>query len=137
MSAPTRREYGRSEAPIAAFICTEYGDGVGLYNSGFDPARGISAEPHELRPPAGVLLVGYLVMGVRSFVAGFAGFSADDAQDANSLRDEAVRAAAAADIAARRLFAPTEIPVGVFTGLCGAPYFLWLLARTNRIGRGG
>jgi iron complex transport system permease protein len=35
----------------------------------------------------------------------------------------------AADIAARRLFAPTEIPVGVFTGLCGAPYFLWLLGR--------
>jgi GNAT superfamily N-acetyltransferase len=28
--------------------------------SGFDPAAGISAEPHELRPPAGVLLVAYL-----------------------------------------------------------------------------
>ena len=28
--------------------------------SGFDPAEGIQAEPHELRPPAGVLLVGYL-----------------------------------------------------------------------------
>jgi iron complex transport system permease protein len=42
-----------------------------------------------------------------------------------------------ADIAARRLFAPTELPAGVFTGLCGAPYFLWLLARANRIGRGG
>ena len=28
--------------------------------SGFDPAQGISAEPHELRPPAGVLLVAYL-----------------------------------------------------------------------------
>jgi GNAT superfamily N-acetyltransferase len=29
-------------------------------DSGFDPAQGISAEPHELRPPAGLLLVGYL-----------------------------------------------------------------------------
>jgi DNA-binding MarR family transcriptional regulator/GNAT superfamily N-acetyltransferase len=29
-------------------------------DSGFDPAAGISAEPHELRPPAGVLLVAYL-----------------------------------------------------------------------------
>jgi DNA-binding MarR family transcriptional regulator/GNAT superfamily N-acetyltransferase len=28
--------------------------------SGFDPAAGISAEPHELRPPAGVLLLAYL-----------------------------------------------------------------------------
>src|SRR3954468_25078245 len=27
---------------------------------GFDPAQGISAEPHELVPPAGVLLVAYL-----------------------------------------------------------------------------
>jgi iron complex transport system permease protein len=43
----------------------------------------------------------------------------------------------AADVLGRRLFAPTEIPVGIFTGICGAPYFLWLLARANRAGRGG
>jgi DNA-binding MarR family transcriptional regulator/GNAT superfamily N-acetyltransferase len=29
-------------------------------DSGFDPAQGIPAEPHELRPPAGLLLVSYL-----------------------------------------------------------------------------
>ncbi len=29
-------------------------------DSGFDPGAGISAEPHELRPPAGLLLVAYL-----------------------------------------------------------------------------
>jgi DNA-binding MarR family transcriptional regulator/GNAT superfamily N-acetyltransferase len=29
-------------------------------DSGFDPAQGVSAEPHELRPPAGLLLVAYL-----------------------------------------------------------------------------
>lgn len=28
--------------------------------TGFDPAQGISAEPHELRPPAGLMLVAYL-----------------------------------------------------------------------------
>lgn len=41
------------------------------------------------------------------------------------------------DVVGRRLFSPTEIPVGVITALVGAPYLLWLLARANRIGRGG
>lgn len=42
-----------------------------------------------------------------------------------------------ADLIARRVFAPTELPVGVVTGVLGAPYLLWLLARSNRIGAGG
>jgi len=42
-----------------------------------------------------------------------------------------------ADLVARRVFAPTELPVGVVTGIVGAPYLLWLLARSNRVGRGG
>jgi DNA-binding MarR family transcriptional regulator/GNAT superfamily N-acetyltransferase len=29
-------------------------------NGGFDPAAGVSAAPHELRPPAGVFLIAYL-----------------------------------------------------------------------------
>ena len=41
------------------------------------------------------------------------------------------------DLVARRAFAPTELPVGVVTGVIGAPYLLWLLARANRVGRGG
>ncbi|MBI5090447.1 MAG: iron chelate uptake ABC transporter family permease subunit [Actinobacteria bacterium] len=41
------------------------------------------------------------------------------------------------DLVARRAFAPTEMPVGVVTGILGAPYLVWLLARANRIGRGG
>lgn len=41
------------------------------------------------------------------------------------------------DLAARRVFAPTELPVGVFTAILGAPYLLYLLARANRIGSGG
>ena len=41
------------------------------------------------------------------------------------------------DLVARRLFAPTELPVGVVTGVVGAPYLLWLIARSNRAGRGG
>ena len=42
-----------------------------------------------------------------------------------------------ADVIARELFAPTDVPVGIVTALVGAPYLLWLLARANRIGRGG
>ncbi len=41
------------------------------------------------------------------------------------------------DLVARRLFAPIELPVGVVTAIVGAPYLLWLLTRTNRIGSGG
>lgn len=43
----------------------------------------------------------------------------------------------AADLVARRAFAPIELPVGVVTAVIGAPYLLWLLARTNRAGAGG
>lgn len=39
-----------------------------------------------------------------------------------------------ADLAARRLLAPTELPVGIMTALIGAPYLLWLLQRQARTG---
>lgn len=38
-----------------------------------------------------------------------------------------------ADLGARTLLAPAEIPAGVLTGLLGAPFFLLLLARARRI----
>ncbi|MFY1692959.1 FecCD family ABC transporter permease [Plantactinospora sp. WMMB782] len=40
-----------------------------------------------------------------------------------------------ADLAARRVLAPTELPVGVLTTVLGAPLLVWLLARANRVGR--
>ncbi|WP_040491968.1 FecCD family ABC transporter permease [Ilumatobacter nonamiensis] len=39
-----------------------------------------------------------------------------------------------ADLAARRVLAPTELPVGIMTALIGAPYLLWLLSRQARTG---
>ena len=39
-----------------------------------------------------------------------------------------------ADLAARRLLAPTELPVGIMTAVIGAPYLLWLLMRQARTG---
>ncbi|HWL44264.1 MAG TPA: iron chelate uptake ABC transporter family permease subunit [Ilumatobacter sp.] len=38
------------------------------------------------------------------------------------------------DLAARRVLAPTELPVGIATCVIGAPYLLWLLARRARTG---
>lgn len=37
------------------------------------------------------------------------------------------------DLAARRLFAPTELPVGVVTGVIGAPYLLWSGGQRQRV----
>ena len=37
----------------------------------------------------------------------------------------------AADLAARTLVAPNQLPVGAITAAIGAPLFLWLLARSN------
>lgn len=36
-----------------------------------------------------------------------------------------------ADVAARTLFIPLELPVGVLTALCGVPFFLFLLRRSS------
>ena len=41
----------------------------------------------------------------------------------------------ASDLAAQRLFAPTQLPVGVMTGVVGGVYLAWLLARQWRKGR--
>ncbi|MCH0539201.1 iron ABC transporter permease [Streptomyces sp. MUM 203J] len=39
----------------------------------------------------------------------------------------------AADLLARTVAAPEEIPVGVVTALAGGPFFLWLLRRSGRV----
>ena len=35
------------------------------------------------------------------------------------------------DVIARTTFAPQEIPVGIITSFCGAPFFLWLMRRSK------
>lgn len=42
-----------------------------------------------------------------------------------------------ADLAARLVFAPIAMPVGILTAILGAPVLLYLLARANRIGAAG
>ena len=41
------------------------------------------------------------------------------------------------DLIARKLISGTELPVGIVTGVLGAPVLLWLLVRANRVGSGG
>ncbi|MGK5631085.1 FecCD family ABC transporter permease [Streptomyces sp. URMC 123] len=40
-----------------------------------------------------------------------------------------------ADLLARKLFAPTELPVGVLTAAVGAPYLIWLIIRSRTGGK--
>ncbi|OGO45467.1 MAG: iron ABC transporter [Chloroflexi bacterium RBG_16_60_22] len=37
------------------------------------------------------------------------------------------------DLVARTVLAPTEIPIGVITAICGAPFFLYLLRRRKKV----
>jgi iron complex transport system permease protein len=37
-----------------------------------------------------------------------------------------------ADVIARRILAPQELPLGVVTALAGAPFFLWVLRRAQK-----
>jgi iron complex transport system permease protein len=37
------------------------------------------------------------------------------------------------DLVARTVLAPTEIPIGVITAVCGAPFFLYLLRRRKKV----
>ena len=41
------------------------------------------------------------------------------------------------DLVARKIVPDTELPVGIVTGVLGAPVLLWLLIRANRAGSGG
>jgi iron complex transport system permease protein len=37
-----------------------------------------------------------------------------------------------ADTTARTVLSPTEIPVGIITALCGAPFFVYLLQKSKK-----
>jgi iron complex transport system permease protein len=42
-----------------------------------------------------------------------------------------------ADVVARTAFGPVDLPVGIVTGILGAPFLIWLLTRANKVGSVG
>ena len=116
-----------------------------LLELGDDAAAGLGVPGARSR--AALLLVGAALAAVATAAAGpvgvrGAGRPADRPPPGRRAhgrprprRARRCRCHGGADLSARRLFAPTELPVGVVTAVVGAPYLLWLLARANRIGR--
>jgi iron complex transport system permease protein len=114
---------------------------------GDDTANGLGTRVQAVR--AGLLLAAVALTAVAVACAGPIGFVA---MVSPQIARRLVRGSSAAllpsaalgallltasDLVARRLFAPTELPVGIVTAVLGAPYLLFLLARANRIGRAG
>ena len=130
-------------APVAVAL----GRHLRMLDLGDDAAAGLGTRVEGVR--SGLLLVGVALSAIAVSCAGPIGFVAlvspqiarrlVRGSGAALLPSAAVGAAllAASDLVARRVFAPTELPVGIVTAVVGAPYLLWLLARANRIGSAG
>lgn len=129
--------------PVVAALARQ----LRLLELGDDAARGLGGRVEAAR--GALLLSGVALAAVATASAGPVTFVALVApQIARRLvggRSLALLPAAAcgallltaSDLVARRIVAPTELPVGVVTAVLGAPYLLYLLARSNRIGSGG
>lgn len=114
---------------------------------GDDCAAGLGVSRH--RAKVGLAFCGAALAAVATAAAGPVGFvaliSPQIARRLTGGRSVALVPAAIVgaalvvfgDLLGRRAFAPNELPVGVVTAVIGAPYLLWLLARANRLGRGG
>ncbi|MFI5729904.1 FecCD family ABC transporter permease [Kribbella sp. NPDC051587] len=97
----------------------------------------------------GLIVVGVLLAAVATAAAGPIGFvafvgppiarrltrSPGPAMISSALIGALV--VALSDLIAQHAFGDTQLPVGVVTGVVGAPYLMYLLARTNRVGSGG
>lgn len=118
---------------------------LGVLQLGDDAAAGIGVRVERTRLLLVVVAVGLAAVSVT--VAGPIGFVAFIAPHlarrlARASGASVIPAAAAigallliaADIVARRIVDPADLPVGILTVVLGAPYFLWLLARAHRLG---
>jgi len=113
---------------------------------GDDAARGIGVRVEPVR--AAVITCGVGLAAFATAAAGPVAFvafvSAPIARRMIGTGDVALVPAAlvgallltCADVVAREALGSIELPVGVLTGILGAPYLLWLLTRINRAGTG-
>jgi len=118
-----------------------------LLELGDDAARGLGSRVEGAR--GALLLAGVVLAGIATAAAGPVGFVAlvspqiarrlVGPQSVGLLPAAACGALlmVASDLVGRRVFAPTELPVGIITAVLGAPYLLLLLAQANKIGSGG
>jgi len=118
---------------------------MNLLSLGDDSARDLGVEVDRVR--RAIFIATSLMIGAAVSVSGMIGFVglivphilrlAFGADHRLLLPASFVAGAAflvAADLGARTLIAPAELPVGVITALCGGPFFIYLLRREGHRG---
>ncbi len=128
--------------PLLAVV----GRPLGLLEMGDDAARGLGVRAERTRLLTVLLAVGLTAVAVATagpiaFVALAAPqlarrLTASTAVGELSAALMGAALLAAGDLVAQRLFAPTQLPVGVVTGALGGSYLVWLLVTEWRRGRG-
>jgi len=130
-------------AAIGLALAPAYGRRLDLLALGERPARHLGVDVERLR--LHLIVIVALLTGAAVAVSGVIGFIglvvphlvrmvAGPGHRA-LLPLSAIGGAAVvvwADLAARTLAAPSEIPLGILTALVGSPFFFWLLRRTRR-----
>jgi iron complex transport system permease protein len=121
------------------------GHGLQALQLGDDAAAGLGVATERTRLALVVVAVGLAAVGVAvagpvAFVAFIAPHLARRLARASGSGQLPASAAigallvVGADLIARRIVEPAELPVGIITVLLGAPFFLWLLVRADRVG---
>lgn len=115
---------------------------LGVLQLGDDVARGLGARVERGR--LAVLVIAVLLASLATAAAGPVAFVALVCPQVARLLCRSARppllASAAlgaalvlgSDVIARTVLAPTQLPVGIVTAVLGAPYLLWLIARSHR-----
>jgi iron complex transport system permease protein len=130
-------------APLTAFLVHR----LRILQLGDETAYGLGLRVESSR--LGLILIAVLMAAVATAAAGPVGFvafvaapiarrltrSPGPAMIASALLGALV--VALSDLIAQHGFGDTQLPVGVVTGVVGAPYLMFLLARANRVGSGG
>jgi iron complex transport system permease protein len=128
--------------PLAMYL----GRGLRMLELGDDTARGLGVPAERVR--IGAVLVGVALAAIATASAGpiiFVALAAPQvAQRLTGVPGPNIVPSAltgalllsASDLVAQRVFDPSQLPVGVFTGVLGGIYLAWLLSREWRKGRG-